>query len=152
MTNKKRTREELISEIITYFTHNEDIFNQCIEEMDGWDGYLGDDKYYDMDCLNEFYNEEEPLELLYRAFYGYDADTYTTDSSGNRTHGEFNPNRNYFKYNGYGNLVSTNYPDYSDKLDNYFIDKLLENRQYINGIEESEELTILFDELENMEE
>lgn len=146
-----KTREQLINTIIKFFEDNEDIFNSCIEELDGYNGYLNDDRYYDMEYLNEFYNDVEPLELLYRVFYGHDEDYYTTDSSGNRTYGEFNPNRNYFKYNGYGNLVSTNYPDYSDKLDNYFIDSLIENRQHIYNIEENEELQILFDELENME-
>ena len=147
-----KTREQLINTIIKFFEDNEDIFNSCIEELDGYNGYLNDDRYYDMEYLNEFYNDTEPMELLYRVFYGHDEDSYTTDSSGNRTYSEFNPNRNYFKYNGYGNLVSTNYPDYSDKLDNYFIDSLIENRQYIYNIEENEELQILFDELENMEE
>lgn len=147
-----KTREQTINQIIKFFEDNEDIFNSCIEELDGYNGYLNDDRYYDMEYLNEFYNGIEPLELLYRVFYGHDEDNYTTDSSGNRTYSEFNPNRNYFKYNGYGNLVSTNYLDYSDKLDNYFIDSLIENRQYINSIEENDELTILFDELENMEE
>lgn len=146
-----KTREQTINQIIKFFEDNEDIFNSCIEELDGYNGYLNDDRYYDMEELNEFYNDTEPMELLYRVFYGHDEDFYTTDSSGNRTYSEFNPNRNYFKYNGYGNLVSTNYPNYSDKLDNYFIDSLIENRQYINSIEENEELQMLFDELENME-
>ena len=147
-----KTREELINQIIKYFENNEDIFNECIEELDGYNGYLNDDRYYCMEELNKFYNGTEPTELLYRVFYGHDEDNYTTDSSGNRTYGEFNPNREYFKYNGYGNLVSTNYKDYSDKLDNYFIDALIEDRQYIYCIDANEELTRLFDELENVEE
>ena len=146
-----KTREELINAIIEYFENNEDTFNECIEELDGWNGYLNDYRYYNMDMLNEFYASTEPIELLYRCFYGHDDDNYTTDASGNKTHGEFNPNRNYFKYNGYGNLVSTNYKDYSDKLDNYFIDALIEDRQYIYCIDANEELTTLFDELEKME-
>jgi hypothetical protein len=146
-----KTREKLINTIIEYFENNEDTFIKCIEELDGWNGYLNDDRYYDMDMLNEFYGNTEPIELLYRCFYGHDADNYTTDASGNRTYGEFNPNRNYFNYNGYGNLVSTNYIDYSDKLDNYFIESLYDNRQYLHCIDANEELTTLFNELENME-
>lgn len=143
------TKEKIIIAISEFFENNEDIFNACIEELDSYNGYLSDDRYYEMEYLNEFYNDVEPIELLYRCFYGYDANNYNIDSSGNKTHGEFNPNREYFKYNAYGNLVSTNYKDYSDKLDNYFIEALSENRQYIYSIEENEELTILFDELEN---
>lgn len=147
-----KTREELITQIIKHFETNEDIFNECIEELDSHNGYLGDDRYYHMEDLNDFYHDTEPLELLNRCFYGYDADNYTTDSSGNKTHCEFNPNREYFKYNGYGNLVSINYKDYSDKLDSYFIESLNENRKYMYCIDNDEELTALFDELEEMEE
>lgn len=146
-----KTREEIINKIIELFENNEELFNECIEELDGYNGYLNDDRYYDMKYLNEFYNTE-PLELLYRCYYGHDEDNYTMDSSGNKTYGEFNPNREYFKYNGYGNLVSTNYKDYSDKLDGYFINSLIENKQYIYSIESNDELLQLFDELENEQE
>ena len=124
--------------IIEFFENNEDTFIECIEELDSYNGYLNDDRYYEMELLNEFYNSTEPLDILYRTFYGYDADNYTFDSSGNKTNSEFNPNREYFKYNGYGNLVSTNYKDYSDKLDIYFIDALIENKEEINEVKLSE--------------
>ena len=144
MTNK----EQITNKIIEYFNDNEDIFNECIEELDHYNGYLGDNRYYLMEELNEFYREQDPIEILHRAFYGRDDDTWTTDSSGNKTYGEFNPNREYFYFNGYGNLVSSNYKDYSDKLDHYFIEELSENRLYIDSIENDDELKQLFDELE----
>ena len=144
-----RTKEEIIKAIIAYFENNEDIFNDCIEELDSYNGYLNDDLYCTMDMLNEFYQGTEPTEILYRAFYGYDEDTVTSDSSGNKIYGTFNPNRDYFKFNGYGNLVSTNYKDYTGHLDSYAIESMSENRQYIDTIEDNEELTALFDELEN---
>ena len=147
-----RTKEQITNAIITYFENNEDIFNDCIEELDSYNGYLNDDRYYTMDMLNEFYQSTEPTELLYRVFYGYDEDSYTTDSNGNRTHSEFNPNREYFRFNGYGNLVSANYKDYSAHLDSYAIESMSENRQYIDSIENDEELIALFDELEQAEE
>ena len=142
------TREQTTKKIIEYFENNEEIFNECIEELDSYNGYLGDNRYYEMEMLNEFYSGQEPIDILYRAFYGRDDDTWTTDSNGNKTYGEFNPNREYFYYNGYGNLVSSNYKDYTGQLDNYFIESLSENRRYICSMDEYEELTILFDELE----
>ena len=145
------TKEQITNKIIEYFNNNEDIFNQCMEELDNYNGYLNDDRYYSMEELNELYNGQEPIEILYRAFYGRDDDTYTTDSNGNKTYGEFNPNREYFYFNGYGNLVSSNYKDYTDKLDHYFIESLSENRQYIDSIENDDELTKMFDELESEE-
>ncbi|MBP3447776.1 MAG: hypothetical protein J6K51_02005 [Clostridia bacterium] len=57
-------------------------------------------------------------------------------------------NRDYFYYNGYGNLVSSDYKDYSTHLDNYAVEAMSENRSYIDSIDNDEELTALFDELE----
>lgn len=147
-TKRTRTPEEITADIIAYFESNEDVFNACMEELDGYNGYLGDNRYYSMDELDEFYRDSDPLEILRCAYYGRDDDTWTTDSNGNKTYGEFNPNRDYFYYNGYGNLVSSDYKDYSYLLDNYAIEAMRENRSYIDSIDNDEELTALFDELE----
>ena len=144
----KRTTEEVTADIIEYFKNNEDVFNDCMEELDSYNGYLGDDRYYSMDELDELHNGIDPSELLRRAFYGYDEETYTTDSDGNKTYGAFNPNRDYFRYNGYGNLVSADYKDYTGMLDKYAVESMSENRRYIDSIDDNEELTALFDELE----
>lgn len=142
-------KETTIQKIITYFEENESVFNACIEELDSYNGYLGDNRYYEMEMLDEFYSNAKPLELLQRVYYGRDDDTWTTDSRGDKTYGEFNPNREYFTYNGYGNLVSTDYKDYSAHLDSYAIESMSENRYYIDTIENDDELTALFDELES---
>lgn len=140
-------KNEITEKIIAYFEENEELFNDCIEELDSYNGYLGDYRYYSMEDLNEFYNNCEPLELLQRVYFGRDDDTYTTDASGNKIYGEFNPNREYFYYNGYGNLVSSDYKDYSHLLDCYAIDAMNENREYIYSIIDNEEISALFDEL-----
>ena len=147
----KRTTEEVTTDIIAFFKDNEDIFNEAIEELDAYNGYLGDNRYYTMDELDECFIGTEPSEILRRAFYGYDEETYSTDGSGNREYGQFNPNRDYFTYNGYGNLVSADYKDYTGYLDKYAIEAMGENRRYIDSIEQSDELAVLFDELENTE-
>lgn len=146
-----RTAEKITNEIIAYFQEHEDIYNEAVEELDAYNGYLGDDRYYSMDELDELYNGTEPSEILRRDFYGYDEETYITDASGNREYGPFNPNREYFRYNGYGNLVSADYKDYTGLLDHYIIESMLENRDYIDTIDNEPELSKLFDELENAE-
>ena len=123
-----------------------------MEELDSYNGYLGDDRYYNMDELNDLYSGQEPQEILFRAFYGFDADTWMTDSRGDKEYRAFNPNREYFYFNGYGNLVSSDYKDYSDKLDGYAIEAMSENRNYIDSIEDDNILADLFDELEEAEE
>ena len=145
-----RTAEKSKEEIIAYFQEHEDIYGAAAEDLDAYNGYLGDDRYYSMDELDEFYNGTEPTEILLRAFYGYDEETWMTDGSGNREYGPFNPNREYFRYNGYGNLVSADHKDYTGLLDHYIIDSMLENRDYIDTIDNNSELSELFDELESV--
>lgn len=152
MLNEKRTKEAVIADIIQYFKENEDVFNDCVEELNSYNGYLGDDCYYDMEELNDFYSGQEPQEILFRAFYGFDADSWHTDCSGNKIYEAFNPNRDYFYLNGYGNLISSDYKDYSDKLDKYTIEEMSENRNGIVSIENNDTLAGLFDELEEIEE
>lgn len=142
---------DIMEKIITYFKENEEVFNSCMEELDNYCDYLNDNRMYPMEELNELYANTEPLELLYRVFYGHDDNTWTTDASGNKTYGEFNPNREYFYFNGYGNLVSCDYIDYSDYLDKYAIEAMQENRKWIDSINDNEELSKLFDILENGE-
>lgn len=144
-------KQAIINEIIAYFKENEDAFNECIEQLDGYSGYLGDDRYYSMDDLDELMSGKTTTELLNMAFFGYDADTYHTDTHGGRKYGAFNPNRDYFTFNGYGNLISTDYPDYSDKLDGYAVQEMSDSRHWIDAIDDSDELTELFDKLEAAE-
>ena len=144
-------REQTIKKILEYFESNEELFNQCIEELDSYNGFLGDDRYYEMEMLKDFYHGIDPIELLNRAYFGRDDDDWYTDSRGEKVYGAFNPNRDYFYYNGYGNLVSSNYKDYFAHLDEWAIDDMLQARQYIDGIEDNAELSALFDELEQYE-
>lgn len=144
-------KEKTIEKIINYFSENEEIFNACIEELDSYSGYLGDDRYYYMEDLNEFYNGVDPIELLNRAYFGHDADNWHTDAHGDKIYDAFNPNREYFTYNGYGNLISTNYKDYSDHLDAWAVIEMNDYRQYVDSIEDHDELSALFDELKEGE-
>lgn len=136
------TREEAIEIIRKYFEENEEEFTKAIEELDSHNGFLGDDRCYEMEMIDEFYHGVAPSELMNRIFYGYDADTSYSDE--HRSHyEEFNPNRAYFYYNGYGNLVSTDYLDYSDKLDDYFVEAYIEM-----GVVDNEEMQEVIDSIE----
>ena len=146
-----RTAEEITTAIIEFFKENEEIFNDCIEELDDCNGYLGDDRYFSMVELDELHNGIEPSELLRRAFFGYDEEACITDKDGNKTYGAFNPNRDFYRYNVYGSLVSADYKDYSGLLDKYSVESMSKNRNYIDTIEYNEELAKLFDELEQAE-
>ena len=113
---------KLVEKLLAYYKENKEDFANDIEELDDWTGCLYDDKIYPMDDLNEFFSNEKPDEIIRRAFYGYD-ETYTKDEQRE----SFNPNRNYFYFNGCGNLVSIDEKDYSDYLDIAFIQDIIDN-------------------------
>lgn len=144
-----RTEKEIRQELKDLFEEDEALFNETIEELDSYNGYLGDDRYYYMEDLTSYIDTSDLWNsLIYRIFYGRDDDCYITNSQGEKEYSQFNPNRDYYYYDGYGNLVSTDYKDYSDYLDDYFIDSLLENRSYLNI---DTDIEALLDELENAE-
>lgn len=128
----------MIERVKKFFEENEDAFIEAIEDLDGQNGYLGDNRYYSMNELDDLYAGEDPTFILCRAFFGYDEDTWTTDKSGEKEYGAFNPMRNYFRFNGYGNLVSSDHKDYSSFLDDYFVESWIEevNNGHVRMIEE----------------
>ena len=140
----KKTHAEAVQAIIDYFEENPDIFNECIEELDAWNGYLGDDRCYPMDELDDLYSDTDASEVLRRAFFGYDADTWTTDAHGDKEYGAFNPMRDYFYFNGYGNLVSTDDIDYSGFIDEYAVESMYERYGEMSTIADNDDLDDLF--------
>lgn len=137
------TRADLAANLYNHFKENEDDFNDSIEELDSYNGYLSDDRYYSMDELyelNPVNSQDDFDDLMNRIYYGHD--DYCGDGSA------FCPNRNFFYYNGYGNLVSSDYKDYSDHLDNYFIESLIEN---YNSLALPDAVEEIFDEYENQD-
>lgn len=142
-----RTTEEIKKAIYELLENDDDLLTEVCEELDNYNGYLGDDRIFDMMEINEFYATTDQIEVLYRAFYGHDAEIYTTDEHGGRHYAKFNPNRDYFYYDGYGNFVSCDEKDYSDKLDDYLIDELIEyyKQLYIDN-PELEELLDEYDD------
>lgn len=144
------TKENAIKAIVEYFKNNEEDFENVIEQADSYDGYLGDNRYYYMEDLDEFYRDTEPTEFLNRVYYGHDDDYYTTDEHGDKHYSEFCPNRTYFYYNGYGNLVSTDYKDYSAYNDEYFAEKLIDN-EYGDYVDLPEEVKDIIEQYANVE-
>ena len=111
-----------------FFKENLDEFISAIEELDSYNGYLDDNRLYEMEMLDEFYQGQSAIEILRRAFYGHD------ERDGEKS--EFNPNRKYFYFNGYGNLVSVDEYDeeeyYKDFLDDYAVEQIIENAENLN--------------------
>lgn len=115
--NREALEEYLYSEITNYLEENEQEFICIIEGLDSWNGYLNGDRWEDMDFLDDYLCNEKPYDLIILG-----------RNSGN----DFYPNDNYFRFDVYGNLESTNYKDYSDYISDYFIDDIIENYQRLD--------------------
>lgn len=84
-------KEQAINNIIEIIKNSDDddlfdIHNRYQDEANG------DNRIYSMDDFDDFMSSLTPSELSYRIFYG-----------------EFNPKHNYFWFDGYGNLCSSDY-------------------------------------------
>ena len=115
----------LQQELLNYYKRNSEDFTDDIEELDDWNECLYEDKFFSMDELDEVLKGFEPSEILRSALFGHD------ESHGNLIKSSFNLNRDYFHYNGYGDLVSTDERDYSDYLDDYFIQEIIDKKSHL---------------------
>ena len=128
----------LVNELLEFYKRNDEAFVNDIEELDSWEGYtviLDNDRLIDMEELDDFFQGVETLEILRRAFFGYDDEYLVADQKT-----PFNPNRDYFYLNGYGNLVSTNERDYSTYLDDELVKKIINNAFYLNLSDGAQEI------------
>ena len=136
----------LAETLLNYYQEHEDDFNRDIEELDCCNGILGDSRVKQMDNLDEIYQGKEATEILRRAYFGRDDDSYYYDENGKRVYGEFNPNRDYFYFDGYENLVSTDKRDYSDYLDIYNVQDIIDNECYLDLSDGAQEIIDNYDE------
>lgn len=94
-----RTEKEIRTELKDLFEEDEALFNETIEELDSYNDYLGDDRYYFMENLTDYIDTSDLWSsLINRIFYGRDDDNYITDSQGVKEYSQFNPNREYYYY------------------------------------------------------
>lgn len=78
------TREELKDEVIKYLNENEEVYIELLHELDNYNSYLNDDRWYPMDELDELIGDKSPSEVLEMVASG------------------FNINSDYFRFDIYG--------------------------------------------------
>lgn len=81
---------------------NSDMLMEMVQEVNMWDGTLEHLNYIDMDKFDEYLSHLSPTDLANRIYYG-----------------DFNPNDDYFSFNGYANLVSWTQWEYEAELTTY---------------------------------
>ena len=72
---------------------------EMVQEVNSWDGSLGDYDYMEIEQINELFHSVEPLEILRMAHFG-----------------EFDWNDDYFIVNDCGNLDSINEFEFEELL------------------------------------
>ena len=76
-------------EAINWLKNHVEEMAQLVDEVNSYDGSLYDYEFIDMNEFNEYTQALEPYDLALKIHYG-----------------EFNPNDEYFAFDGYDNLVS----------------------------------------------
>lgn len=87
--------------------NDEDAFITACEELDSWDGFLGDDRVYNMEDFDELMSGKSPLEIA-------------RDIEGNN----FSTNDDYFQFTIYG--VESTDDKYDVYSSNYSTDNVLD--------------------------
>lgn len=107
--------------------HESDLLSVHREYLDAVNGY--DDYIYGMDEFDEIMDGQTPEWIACRVYYG-----------------DFNPNSDYFKFNGYGNLQSI----YSYELLEYiYIDDIADYIIKNNDSLYNDEIQDILDEIED---
>ena len=110
---------------------NEVSIVKVVKDINSWNRQLDWLDFIDMDLFDEFMEGQSPIWIAERIYYG-----------------DFNPNDEYFIFNGYGNLVSYDEWEANKECEEYIneiIDALIDNIDYIDTYSEIHKL---FEELE----
>lgn len=128
--------DSVCEKAIAYFDDNDSEFIATIEDLDSWNGYLDGKRYESMDTFNDY-------------FYG------TRDILGDiigRLSSNFNPIDEYWYFDYWGEINSTDEIDYSDDLDESFIEALYATRDDIDVPAYIEKLFDAFDGIDEEDE
>ena len=141
--NEKTTLKERIIDLFKEM-------NEC-EVISVWNEYCRETNKFDDEIMDDYELEEwannsgDTMNILNRFFFGSDEEREGTSA---------NPNRNYFKFNGYGNIVSFDYI-YNQFTDEFYYVDADELAEYIAENEESfynDEIQEIIDEYTSEEE
>ena len=139
-TDKIKTLKDLEREVRAALTADicSDLVNLAYSENGEFDG----DVFIDADTFWEVHENDDVKDMTLKFFNGEDLDSK----------GPANPTRDYFRFNGYDNIESTNDPAeiYLDELDIELVDYVIDHVE--DGLEFPETIQKLIDNyLENVE-
>ena len=120
------TREQAIT---TYVENlSKDKLVELLQYMNDYDGCFDDCVYSDMDEFDDFMWNYSPMQIAQMIFFG-----------------DFNPNDDYFRFNGYGNLESANWLDVEAEAEDLVDDIIDQLVNYYSGDTPWSELDYIVD-------
>ena len=137
------TREQAITTYVENLSKGELV--ELLQHMNAYDSCFDDCVYYDMAEFDDFMSNYSPMEIAQMIFFGND----------------FNPNDDYFRFNGYGNLESANWYDVEDEAEDLKDDIIDHLVNYYSGdtpwagldyLVDADDDTLFNDDLEEVEE
>lgn len=112
----------VVEALTKYYESHQQDFAHDLEQLDDWNGRLGDDRLIPMNQLEYYLAGKSPLEIFQTALRGENEE----DSR------PFNMDDDYFFFDGYGNFVSTNCRDYNETyLDESTVREILDNINHL---------------------
>lgn len=120
------TREQAIRSYVEQLSGSE--LADLLQYMNAYDGSFEESTYYDMYLFDEFMSNYTPSEIARMIHFG-----------------EFNPNDDYFRFDGYGNLESLDWQEISDEAESLESDIINHLVNYYSGDTPWAELDYLVD-------
>lgn len=120
------TRKQAIRSYVEQLSGSE--LADLLQYMNSYDGSFEESTYYDMDSFDEFMSNYTPSEIARMIHFG-----------------EFNPNDDYFRFDGYGNLESLDWQEISDEAESLESDIINHLANYYSGDTPWAELDYLVD-------
>lgn len=96
--SKEDFKDYIEKRMIDYWKNHNDSFSRVCEDLDSWDGFLGEDGVYQMYDFDDMLDGKKPSEVVQMLDSDFD---YSDD---------------YFYFDGYGNLCSTDEKEYFNSV------------------------------------
>lgn len=116
--------EEMKAELLQWLDENEDVLSDILEQMDDWDGYLGEDRCWPMSMLDDVFYGASVFDIL----HGIDFS-------------EFDEDDEYYYDSIWGiRSVDNRYDVYKDYITQGLIDNIIDRRGRLRLDDEFEEM------------
>lgn len=124
-----------LENLLEYFKKNKEDFNDCLRALDDWNGYLGDDRWIEMEYFDEYlYNKSH----LWVAQVVYNSDR------------DFNPFDNYWRFCSWDVLESGDEENYDDYLTLDVVEDIIHHKDDLELYDERL-IKLLNDSIDNKE-